>query len=72
MAVHTEDLFLHNPPCLLPSSLPPQPFEPEMDWAMFSTQLRERQIPDLHVLLASISDDQMVALRVRVALWILG
>ena len=36
-----------------------------MDWALFSAQLRERQIPNLHELLASIDEDQIQALRVR-------
>ena len=41
-----------------------QPFDPEMDWAGFSVQLRESQIPRLHEILSSIDEEQLLALQV--------
>ena len=41
-----------------------QPFDPEMDWAGFSVQLRESQIPKLHEMLNTIDEDQLLTLQV--------
>lgn len=39
-----------------------QPFEPELSWSHFAVHPKEKQIPDMHNMLASIDDDKLAGM----------
>jgi hypothetical protein len=43
-----------------------QPFEPSLNWSRFSVSVPQAQIPDLHQVLQSVTDEQYEQLQVWV------
>lgn len=44
-----------------------QPFEPELDWPSFSVSVKEEDVPNMHKILAAISNEQLKKMQAAVA-----